>query len=109
MVGEEFTALIQSMHAVATHVGDEKLETWLKDFFNCEHSRACDDISVNVSSDIAEFVPCYHKACNTITFLDLNSLLLAKEIVVRLIQKIEAYNVTSRIDLRYSFDISYKS
>ena len=100
--------IIDSLNALPSHSGDIGLENELKTFFKAKDLKIREDLSTLTASDTLpflgkvpvtsiilfnekmkgdelEFAPCYHKACDTIEQVDSQSLKLAGEAVIHLL------------------------
>lgn len=107
----EYKPLTDSLRRIPKHTGDLVLEQHLKAFFNSKAIAVKEDLSTLTASDTApflgkvpvtsiilfneqlkgnelEFAPCYHKACDSIDLIDPNSMRLAAEAIVYLLNQL---------------------
>lgn len=108
-----YKSLIDNLNALPSHSGDIDLENILRDFFKQKNISVKDDATTLTASDTAaflgkvpvtqlilfneqlkgeelEFAPCYHKACDTIDLIDPNSLKIAGEAIVYLLNRLDS-------------------
>lgn len=111
MAESDYKPLMDSLRSIPNHVGDLALEKYLKTFFKQKGITVKEDISTLTASDTApflgkvpvaslilfneqmkgdvlEFSPCYHQACDTLDFVDPQSLTLASEAVLHLLNQL---------------------
>ncbi len=112
MSESDYKPLTDGLRSLPNHAGDLALEQSLKTFFKNKQLTIKEDISTLTASDTLaflgkvpvtsiilfneqlkgdelEFAPCYHKACDTIDQVDPQSLLIASDAVVHLINDID--------------------
>lgn len=108
----QYHALATRLREIPHHTQDEMLEQSLKNFLMQQKAKVREDVSTLISSDSAaflgkvpvasmifvneqlkgdelEFVPCYHKACDTLDLIEPESLHIARQAVLHLIKRIE--------------------
>lgn len=108
MAEAEYKPLIDSLRTIPHHAGDLALEQQLKTFFKAKGVTVKEDVSTLTASDTApflgkvpvaslilfneqmkgdvlEFAPCYHQSCDTIEQVDPQSLTLAADAVLHLL------------------------
>lgn len=107
----DYKPVLDSLRAVPTHAGDIALENTLSEFFKDKKITLKKDVSTLTASDTApflgkvpvtsiimfneqmngdelEFAPCYHKKCDTIDQVDPESLQIAGDAVVYLLNSL---------------------
>ena len=112
MSESDYKPLTDGLRSLPNHAGDLALEQSLKTFFKNKQLTIKEDISTLTASDTLpflgkvpvtsiilfneqlkgdelEFAPCYHKACDTIKQVDPQSLLIASNAIVHLINEID--------------------
>ena len=112
MSESDYKPLTDGLRSLPNHAGDLALEQSLKTFFKNKQLTIKEDISTLTASDTLpflgkvpvtsiilfneqlkgdelEFAPCYHKACDTINQVDPQSLLIASNAIVHLINEID--------------------
>lgn len=112
MPANEYAELLKGLRSIPSHPNDAYLQQVLSDFLKQKNIPIREDLSTLVASDTAgflgkvpvasiilfneqmkgdilEFAPCYHQACDDLSHIDANSLGLAQDALVQLIQAIE--------------------
>lgn len=112
MSESDYKPLTDGLRSLPNHAGDLALEQYLKAFFKSKQLTIKEDVSTLTASDTLaflgkvpitsvilfneqmkgdelEFAPCYHKACDTIDQVDPQSLAIATDAIVYLINEID--------------------
>ena len=112
MAENEYKPLLDGLRAVPTHADDLALENTLSQFFKDKNIEVRKDVSTLTASDTApflgkvpvasiimfneqmngnelEFAPCYHKKCDTLAQVDPQSMQLAGDAVVYLLDSLD--------------------